>query len=425
MPMQINVTTQVNSKAIRRETYNGSEHWVVPSYTLPSNVVMNGGLYPETEINAHYQKLEGTLAPFGHPVLDGQFVSAFSPEGINKFSVGAWNRNVKKSGNRVYVEKWIDTEVAKLTENGRRLLERLEQIESGEDVPPIHTSVAVYLDRIEANEQQKKGGYDWIAKIHGMDHDAILLDEVGAATPEQGVGMMVNADKAQPLQANIGALSGESYRDKEESLSRAAKKRFINSTDDYVWVADFTDTEAVIIQNGGDAMVYSYTKEDGEIVFSDTGTTVERQTFWTPIVNMFSQFFNRQARPDTNQKEGAMPLTPEERAEIVKDVGEAVGNQLKPLSEEVSSLKSTVTTLQENHQQLSDNLTANQRAEEAKQREAVAKVHGEVVANQLSGEALNAMYESLGKPKPIGDNGVTTNADDSPDSLGSYLGEGK
>ena len=96
MPMQVNVTSKVNSKAIRREQHNGREHWVVPSYTLPANVVMNGGLYPASEIDQHYSGLEGTLAPLGHPQVNGQFVSAFSPEGLNVGYVGAWNKNVKK-----------------------------------------------------------------------------------------------------------------------------------------------------------------------------------------------------------------------------------------------------------------------------------------------------------------------------------------
>lgn len=78
MPMQVNITTQVNSQSIRREMYNGREHLVLPSYTLPANVVMNGGLYTAEEIDAHYQGLEGTLAPLGHPQVNGQFVSAFS-----------------------------------------------------------------------------------------------------------------------------------------------------------------------------------------------------------------------------------------------------------------------------------------------------------------------------------------------------------
>ncbi|MEL5457935.1 hypothetical protein PTR48_25115, partial [Serratia ureilytica] len=102
------------------------------------------------------------------------------------------------------------------------------------------------------------------AKIHGMDHDAILLHEVGAATPEQGVGLMVNADLATPLKANSGALIGESYRDREQRLDRAAKDKFAPGENEYAWVADFTDSQVVIIRNGGAAQVYGYTSEGGK-----------------------------------------------------------------------------------------------------------------------------------------------------------------
>ncbi|EFB6708197.1 hypothetical protein C1V06_004861, partial [Escherichia coli] len=176
--MQVNITTKVNSQSIRRETYNGREHLVLPSYTLPANVVMNGGLYTQEQIDAHYKGLEGTLAPLGHPQVNGQFVSAFSPEGINAGHIGAWNRNVKKSGNRIYLEKWVDVARASESEGGRELLERVAAIERGENVPPIHTSVAAFLDQLEPNEQQRATGAEWVAKIYSMDHDAILLHEV-------------------------------------------------------------------------------------------------------------------------------------------------------------------------------------------------------------------------------------------------------
>lgn len=394
--MQINVTTQVNAKAIRRETHNGREHWVVPSYTLPADVVMNGGLYPASEIDAHFKKLEGTLAPLGHPQVDGAYVSAFSPEGINVGHVGAWNRNVKKSGNRIYVEKWIDVEVAGQSEAGKRLLERLEALERGEDVPPIHTSVAVFLEKMEANKAEAE--YQWVAKIHGMDHDAILLDEVGAATPEQGMGLMVNADQAKPLHVNAGALGGESFRERENRIQAAAKARFAPGAEDYVWVADFTDTQAILVRNGGTSEVYGYTSEGGKIVFDEVGSPVVRQESWvTTVVNSFKRVFNHQARPD-KPLEGNMPLTAEEKAELTNDISKAfaanLAEQLKPLTEKVESLET-------NHKTLSDALTANAKAEEADKRKAVAAVHGDIVANALSGEPLDAMFKALGTAAPI------------------------
>ncbi|EOU9609883.1 hypothetical protein ACOJD9_003151 [Cronobacter dublinensis] len=421
MTMQVNVTTKVNSQSIRRETYNGREHLVLPSYTLPANVVMNGGLYTASEIDAHYQGLEGTLAPLGHPTVNGQFVSAFSPEGINVGHIGAWNRNVKKSGNRVYAEKWVDVQVANQSEGGRELLERVAAIERGDDVPPIHTSVAVFLDQLEASEQQKAQGIEWVAKINAMDHDAILLHEVGAAQPEQGVGLMVNADQAKSIKTNSGALVGESYRERERRLEKAARDKFATGPDDYAWIADFTDSQAIVIRNGGDAQVYGYTSDGGQITFDDTGTKVTRQESWVAIVaNKFKSLFTPQDAPATNHKtEGDMPLTKEELEQIGSMIGEAVATNtekaIKPLSEKVEAL-------QANQEKLTETLTANSRAEEQTKRAAVAAKHGEVVANALSGEALDAMFKSLGEAAPLGTNSAQNQAETGAPDYKTYFG---
>ncbi|EAA4008704.1 hypothetical protein EG929_15645 [Salmonella enterica] len=401
--MQVNITTKVNSQSIRRETYNGREHLVLPSYTLPANVVMNGGLYTAEEIDAHYQGLEGTLAPLGHPQVNGQFVSAFSPEGINAGHIGAWNRNVKKSGNRIYVEKWVDVARAEESEGGKELLERVAAIERGDDVPPIHTSVAAFLDQLEPNEQQRATGAEWVAKIHSMDHDAILLHEVGAATPEQGVGLMVNADLAKPLKANSGALVGESYREREQRLDRAAKAKFATGQDEYAWVADFTDSQAVIIRNGGNAEVFGYKSEGGVITFDDTGTAVARQESWVAVVaNKFKSLFTPQEQPAPNHKtEGDMPLTTEEKQELISEIGKGLAANI---ADAMNPIKEAITGLQANQDKLTETLTANSRAEEKAKRDAVAKVHGEIVANALSGDALEAMYKTIGDAAPLGTN---------------------
>ncbi|MBG0618666.1 hypothetical protein I4P18_01440 [Enterobacter roggenkampii] len=403
MPMQVNITTKVNSQSIRRETYNGREHLVLPSYTLPANVVMNGGLYTQEQIDAHYKGLEGTLAPLGHPQVNGLFVSAFSPEGINVGHIGAWNRNVKKSGNRIYLEKWVDVARASQSEGGKELLERVAAIERGEDVPPIHTSVAAFLDQLEPNEQQRATGAEWVAKIYSMDHDAILLHEVGAATPEQGVGLMVNADLAQPLKANSGALVGESYREREQRLDRAAKAKFAAGADEYAWVADFTDSQAVIIRNGGTAEVFGYKSEGGVITFDDTGTAVARQESWVAVVaNKFKALFTPQEQSAPNHKtEGDMPLTTEEKQELISEIGKGLAANF---ADALNPIKDAITGLQANQDKLTETLTANSRAEEKSKREAVAKVHGDIVANALSGEALDAMFKSLGEAAPLGTN---------------------
>lgn len=405
--IQVNVTTRVNSQSIRRETYNNREHWVLPSYTLPANVIMNGGLYTAEQIDKHYQGLEGTLAPLGHPTLDGAFISAFSAEGINQGHIGAWNRNVKKSGNRVYVEKWVDIEVANQSEKGKELIERVEAIERGDDVPPIHTSIAVFLEQLEPNEEQKQAGAKWVADIKVVDHDAILLNEVGAATPEQGVGLMVNADKAKSLNlsANSGVLVGESFRELERRLEKAAKDKFAPGNDEYAWVADFTSSQAIVITNGGKAKVYGYKSESGKIIFDDEGTDVQRTESWVSVVaNKVKGLFNPQEKPATNQQEGDMPLTTEEKQELISEIGKGlaanVAEALKPVNEKIDAL-------QANTEKQLKVLTANHDAEEARKRETVAKQFGEVVANSLQGDALDEMFKKCGSAAPLGTNSAT------------------
>ncbi|EDD4288083.1 hypothetical protein BTG30_22720 [Salmonella enterica subsp. enterica serovar Give] len=403
MPIQIHVNTKVNSQTIRREIYNGREHVVIPSYTLPANVIMNREFYPEAEITANYQSMEGTIAPLGHPTVDGRNVSAFSPEGLCTNFIGAWNRNVSLKGNRVYSEKWVDVERAMQSPGGQRLMERISSLESGDSSEPIWSSVAVYREQIPASEELKKQGADWIVKIHSIDHDAILLDEPPAAGPEKGVGLMVNADQAISLQPNSGALIGESYREREQRLDRAAKAKFAPGENEYAWVADFTDSQAVIVRNGGGAEVFGYKSDGGAITFDDTGTAVARQESWVTIVaNKFKSLFTPQEQPATNHKtEGDMPLTKEELEQLGSMVSEAVATNtekaIKPLAEKVDAL-------QANQQQLAETLTANSRAEEKAKREAVAKVHGEIVANALSGDALDAMYKTIGESAPLGTN---------------------
>ncbi|EBS5544570.1 hypothetical protein DUV09_01155 [Salmonella enterica subsp. enterica serovar Braenderup] len=403
MPIQIHVNTKVNSQTIRREIYNGREHVVIPSYTLPANVIMNREFYPEAEITANYQSMEGTIAPLGHPTVDGRNVSAFSPEGLCTNFIGAWNRNVSLKGNRVYSEKWVDVERAMQSPGGQRLMERISSLESGDSSEPIWSSVAVYREQIPAPEELKKQGADWVVKIHSIDHDAILLDEPPAAGPEKGVGLMVNADQAISLQPNSGALIGESYREREQRLDRAAKAKFAPGENEYAWVADFTDSQAVIVRNGGGAEVFGYKSDGGVITFDDTGTAVARQESWVAIVaNKFKSLFTPQEQPATNHKtEGDMPLTKEELEQLGSMVSESVATNtekaIKPLAEKVDAL-------QANQQQLAETLTANSRAEEKAKREAVAKVHGEIVANALSGEALDAMFKTIGESAPLGTN---------------------
>ena len=392
---RVNVRVSVNASSIRRETHNGRDHIVVPSFTLPDGVVMNGGLYPHDEIEKSYKSLEGTFAPLGHPQVDGEYVGAETPEAVNAYHFGAFNRNVERRGNRIYLEKYIDVEKAKESEMGRRVL---NAIEKGE---PIHTSTGIFLDReISPNTE----GHSWIARNMTFNHDCLLLDEIGAATPDDGVGMMVNKTLViNSTVANEDEALDNSYAQKLEILAAAIKERF-SLGDTYAWVQDFDD-QGVVYSTPRGMYRISYHLEDGNPILTGEPKEVTSKTEY--IVKNRESFLSRiQSMLKCTSKITEQPVqvnTPEE----VPDMNpEEVKKALDALKLEMNSaFTESLSSLKADHAKeigaINTKLTANADAEMADKRAVVAKVHGEVVANGLSGEALDAMHAACHKAAPL------------------------
>jgi hypothetical protein len=218
-PVRVNIRSVANTRAVRKEKRNGRDVVIVPAATLPDGIVMNEIMYPADEIEKSYVGLNRTPAPLGHPTINGKFVSAKDPEGINLGWIGAWNENLRRENGRVLLDKVIDVEMANRSEGGKRVL---EAIEKGE---PVHTSTGLYCNLEAANGDV---AYKNIARNIEFDHDAILLDVEGAATPAQGVGMLVNAKGEQEEIEVINSFLEDADREMDwavESLARALERK--------------------------------------------------------------------------------------------------------------------------------------------------------------------------------------------------------
>jgi hypothetical protein len=211
--IRVNIRAAVNSSAIRRERRDGRDVVIVPSATLPDGIVMNGIRYTADEIAKGFETLEGTPAPLGHPTMNGSFVSASDPRGMVRGFVGAWNENVRRENGRVLLDKVIDVAFANQLEGGKAVL---NAIDKGE---PIHTSTGL-LCNLEACNGDQPDGAKHEARNMLFDHDAILLGEDGAATPDQGVGMLVN--KAVGNDGKEIEVINSAYEDAERELDWAA-----------------------------------------------------------------------------------------------------------------------------------------------------------------------------------------------------------
>lgn len=304
------IHNKIDSSAIRRITNEfGDEVLVIPSYTLPDDCVMNSLFYPADEIAKSYQTLNGTLAPVGHPVTpDGEYISATDANAIDYFHAGITNRNVqrvvdKKYGHRVYIEKHINIKVAEQTERGRAVL---AAVEKGE---PIHSSTGLLLE-IEEKEGVHNGKeYYGIARNITADHDAVLLTEEGAATPDDGVGLFVNSHLFKQVSRNglqmqvntVTIKTNQSNRDKEDKIRNAIQALMPDK--DYKWLADWGDDYAVIEVEGGTFKV-SYSYIDNKVEIIGDPEPVRRVTTWEAIQNAAKKLFNRGDKTTTTNQEG-------------------------------------------------------------------------------------------------------------------------
>lgn len=337
--LRVNAYSAVDKSKIRRETVDGRDYIIVPSATLPPNIVMNGILYPAEETKRTYTQLEGKPAPLGHPKDgDGKWISASDWGAIHANHVGAFNRNVTLGEDgRIHAEKWIDIEFAGRTAKGPELLAAIESEE------PMSTSIAVFL---LPHPAEKGLPYDYVAEYKVIDHDAFLIGEAPAAGVEQGVGLFVNVD--------TGTLDSMTNQEKHEVLRAAGNARWPNY---YAWLADFTDTIAIfeLGQRGDNPnpvnnyVAVDYTLSGAVAVLDAVERPARRKNSWQLLAN---SVFNRGALNFDVQElpipvQEAVDMTPEQiqalregiAADLKVNAADAVTGAMAPVLERLSALE--------------------------------------------------------------------------------------
>lgn len=327
---RINVRTAVNAAKIRRERRDGRDVIIVPSATMPDGVVMNGVRYPAAAIEKGFGSIEGTPAPLGHPNINGQFVSASDPRGMVRGFVGAWNENVRRENGRVLIDKVIDVAFANQLEGGRTVL---EAIEAGE---PIHTSTGLYATM---NPLTNDDEADFEAADLVFDHDAILVGETGAATPEQGVGMLVN-----------------------KAVGKDGKEiEVINSA-----LTDEMDRE---IDWAGTRLVEAIARRENAGVWDRIKTAILDAIRGAP-----------EREPSLNTQENDMPVTDEQFKTLSEKV-DTLSEGMNGIGEQITNAVAAAV------KPLTDNLAEVQNAQKAKDEAELTELQDKIVKANILGEA--------------------------------------
>lgn len=298
--VRVNVRTLANVKAVRKEKRNGRDVVIVPSATLPDNVVMNEIMYPADEIEKSYISLNRTPAPLGHPTINGKFVSASDPEGINIGWIGAWNENVRRENGRVHLDKVIDVERANQSEGGKAVL---AAIEKGE---PVHTSTGLLCNLEAANGDVP---YKHIARNMVFDHDAILIGEEGAATPEQGVGMLVNSKGEQE---EVKVINSSLVEDIDREIDWAGS-RLVDALKRREAVGTWEKMKAAILE----AMGFSEREPSTNTKDTEMPVTDEQFTALSAKVDALSEGLSKIGDTVTNAVAAAVKPITDAQAEMV------------------------------------------------------------------------------------------------------------
>lgn len=433
----VNVLTVINSASnITTETINGSEHIVVKGVVpIVDDVVMNGGLYPAAEINQGFGTMERKLMPLGHPKVDGNYVSANDPVAVNDFHGGAFAMNVTKADGRVVMDMAVNRRYAEAHPKGAKLLERLDAMVNKEQVEPIHISTGLLLNKQASKGESRGKKYTWIASNMQFDHIAILLDEPGAATPEEGVGIFVNAagDQLQIETVNLadgadctkeGLLnktkffftnaSNFSFDDIQRALSqklREGKPDDCYAWPDSVWPDKFiysaegkTYQQKYLIDDDGTA---EFVGEPVEVVRKPTEYEIKTNGANNPMKDMIVNALKAKGKPtegktdaelfdafnQMNAEEAAAKTeTPEEKAARLQK--EADDKAAKDKANNSEQAPAWFAPFAEKLNAIETGMAANSDKEKGEKRSAVKAKFGmtETAVNALDGEALNELF---------------------------------
>lgn len=190
------LTTNLTDK-VRREVLNGREHLVAPlSMIVPGVLPGSKGplYYSDSEIAKEPEIWNNVPITVGHPKDDSGYISARSPEVLNRVGIGNVFNTVYNG--KLVAEGWFDVEKTRAVDE--RILNSLEAN------LPIELSTGLFTDRADAPKGSKFNGkaYKQIATNFRPDHLAILPDHTGACSIKDGCGVMVNQDGSEEYVLN-------------------------------------------------------------------------------------------------------------------------------------------------------------------------------------------------------------------------------
>ncbi|MBS3018548.1 hypothetical protein DJFAAGMI_01280 [Comamonas sp. PE63] len=294
---RIHIISAVNAANVSK---SGTTYTIRDVCGAVDDIVMNRRLYPADQLAAGIKTLEGKPAPAGHPRnSQGQHISAAHGEALASAWIGAYCTNARHEGGRSVTDVIVNGDMAQATDKGRQLVQRLDAAIAGTNAEPIHVSTGLNLIEVLANGESRGKKYQSIATNLQYDHLAILLDEAGAGTPEQGVGMFLNSEGGEQEIETVRVSQDPEDRRYEGAMGWL-RSLFANSGISFdqiyeglrvglpenAWVREVFSTHAVWTDEAGKLWRQDYqTSESGSVAWFGQPVEVVRQVSYEPITH--------------------------------------------------------------------------------------------------------------------------------------------
>jgi hypothetical protein len=279
--VSVKAVMNLNKKLVRNDTLQGKDYLVVPTVMLVEGVHSGSEgpyLYTNKEIGNRVELWNRKPVVVYHP--DGP--TACTKEVLNARGIGdIMNAKWDKKGKRLLAEAWLDEERVKKIDG--RILEAIEN----EEVLELSTGLFADSDELagEWGTGKDKEEFQGTLTNYGPDHLAVLPDQVGACSVEDGAGFYRNA-KGQKITVppsyliRFNALSANAIR---ELLQKAI------SSDDGHWVEDVFIKEGYFIYStdtGSNLYRRDFSVDkDDKITLKGLPVTVKRVVDYKPLTN--------------------------------------------------------------------------------------------------------------------------------------------
>ena len=176
----------VKGYTVKEKQHLGKKHLVVPMVMMVEGV-HNGShgplLHTIKELGKFTGSWNGIPIVIDHPTVDGESVSANTPDIIEQAVGKVYNTKVK--GKKLTSEGWLDEDMLRQTSS-----DVLAAVKASEQV---EVSVGVYSDEEDTEGEFEGEEYNAIAINHRPDHLALLPGGTGACSIGDGCGVRANS----------------------------------------------------------------------------------------------------------------------------------------------------------------------------------------------------------------------------------------